>query len=241
MPCVPPIRQRQRYPGVAAISASTSGGPSNAAYYEARDAMHWHDARAPRSPTQVGNFPSMPKREAEDLPRGESFPTQSAGSFPAYNHTIGAACTCENGKAGTLQPHPSTSSMLICIENRKDARAVDSTALYYQLRDEMQDEWRRYGPHQDGCGCHDVKDQPGTIGYLNTNQVEWPQGGQVEGGECTVNGAPGRYVKRNGKYVCESRQDMDRASVDARDPEAVREAAWRQSVLDAENEWRRYR
>jgi hypothetical protein len=80
-----------------------------------------------QSPFKVG---AVPTSYYEDLPRGEAFPTQSGGTFPAYNNEIGAACECANGKAGTLQPHPSTSSMLICVENSRDA-------AYWYAKDAM--------------------------------------------------------------------------------------------------------
>jgi hypothetical protein len=244
------------------------------------------DARAPRSPFQVAQG-SVPTQTAKDLPRGESFPTQSGGTWPSYNNQIGAKCTCENGRAGTLQPHPSTSSMLICVENSKDARAVDSTALYYQLRDEVQDEWRRHGPRQDGCGCHGVKDQGTNIGHIN-QQLPWSTG-QGTGNDCTINGMAGHYERRedgqlvcvpdrngrdaeivapagtypvgglwpegcacdlgNGEYgvlvkegnrlVCRARQvGNGDASVSPAAAQARRDAAYAQSVRDAEQAWR---
>jgi hypothetical protein len=215
----------------------------NNAWARMRDSAQdlWRDAG--RSPTKVGSgtipIPPIPTKPYTPLPRGEDFPTQSGGTWPAYNNQIGAACVCEDGREGRLAPHPSTSSMLICQPLAKDSLPANDRA-YYQMCDEAVNAWRvgkNVPVHDCGCGGR-ARDQEGTVGFLNTNQVEWPQGGQVEGGECTINGAPGRYVKRNGKYVCEARQDMDRASVDARDPEAVREAAWRQSVTDAGNAWR---
>jgi hypothetical protein len=158
------------------------------------------DARAPRSPFQVAQG-SVPTQTAKDLPRGESFPTQSGGTWPSYNNQIGAKCTCENGRPGTLQPHPSTSSMLICVETNRDAATVDATSLYYQLRDDLPNEYKRHQakPVHD-CGCH--KDQQGTnIGHIN-QQLPWSTG-QGTGNSCTLNGAPGHYERReDGQLVC---------------------------------------
>jgi hypothetical protein len=84
------------------------------------------DARAPRSPTQVGAStlrPAVSAKPYTPLPRGEAFPTQSGGTWPAYNNQIGAPCECEDGREGRLAPHPSTSSMLICEPARQGQSA----------------------------------------------------------------------------------------------------------------------
>jgi hypothetical protein len=204
-----------------------------------------------RSPFQVAQG-SVPTKTAEDLPRGQAFPTQSGGTFPAYNNEIGAECTCANGRPGTLKPHPSTSSMLICVENGRDAATIDAASAYYAMRDQMQDEWKRYAPKpfsDSGCGGG-ARDQdisgsnPPPIprdyprgGYGQDPLQHWPDPDNLqsmaEGDLCTINGAPGKLVRRNGQLVCEPRQDMDAQS--------VRDAAYYQSVRDLENAWRQWR
>jgi hypothetical protein len=114
----------------------------------------------------------------------------------------------------------------------------DCTALWYKLRDEMQDEWRAW-PRRDSCcsGCADVQDQPGTIGFLNP-QLPWMTG-QAEGQECmTDDKRQGRLVKENGKYVCRAVEDFDAQSVDA--AQARRDQAYEQMVRDMQTAWQRW-
>jgi hypothetical protein len=172
-------------------------GASNAAYYQARDAAQhlWRDAG--RSPNRVGGG-NIARAEAEDLPRGEPWPTQSGGVFPMWNNQVGAKCSCENGKPGTLQRAPDNSSVLYCRENAEDAASV-----YYRLRDEAPDEWKKYraGPvHDCGCGGR-AHDQQGTVGYVGPPPVQWPTG-QRAGDPCTVNGSPGLLEARGNEFVC---------------------------------------
>jgi hypothetical protein len=159
-----------------------------------------------RSPTKVGQgtipMPDFPTRVAPDLPRGEAFPTQSGGTWPAYNNQIGAPCECEDGTKGRLAPHPSTSSMLICQPLAEDAATVDATSAYYATVDAAQHEWRKHKPRPlHDCGCHTITDQPGTVGHVNP-QLAWPQG-QTAGNACTLNGRPGHYQRgTNGELIC---------------------------------------
>jgi hypothetical protein len=134
-----------------------------------------------------------------------AWPQQTSNIVPAFNNKIGSKCICESGEAGTLQPHPVIASSLYCVPNGKDSATVtDATSAYFAMKDSLSSEWTRHQPKQlHDCGCHG-RDQAGTVGFINTHQVQWPQG-QHEGQECSVNGSPGHIVRgvcvpdRNGK------------------------------------------
>jgi hypothetical protein len=178
------------------------------------------------------------------------WPTQVSGVYPTYNNAVGDPCRCQNGRAGQLHPHPTMASALICVENGRDAATIDGTAAYYAMRDGMADEWKRHGPRplrDRGCQGRDTDqisrpDPPAA--------KEWPRGGygvdplqhwpnpdelqsMAEGDQCTINGAPGKLVRENGKLVCKPRQDVDSQS--------VRDAAYYEMVKSMEDAWRRWR
>jgi hypothetical protein len=58
------------------------------------------------------------------------------------------------------------------------------------------------------------------------------------GDPCGPDGS-GRMVRRNGQLVCEPAEDFDHRTVDG--AEAIRERAWRQSVIDAGTEYLRWK
>jgi hypothetical protein len=162
----------------------------------------------------------------------------------------------------------------------KDSLPANDRA-YYQMCDEAVNAWRvKAGPVHD-CDCRQ-RDQEGTIGFLNTQQVAWPQG-QHAGQRCTVNGAAGHLEKRGDQFVCipdgrdVAASNIGPASapvggewaqggecdlgngeigrlvkqgdrlvckpceIDMDSAQAKRDAAYWQSVRDAESEWRHYR
>jgi hypothetical protein len=118
----------------------------------------------------------------------------------------------------------------------RDAGALPSSrvsaadAAYTEMRDALQNEWRRYGPACcDGCGqTRDARIAPPHSNELPPanawEQHEWPKGGygpdpsaeggsmwpdpfdlqsQREGQDCTVNGAPGTLRRaQGGSFVC---------------------------------------
>jgi hypothetical protein len=123
----------------------------------------------------------------------------------------------------------------------------DATALWYQLRDDLQNEWKRHQPPP----LHDTNQimrpdppapRPWPKGGYGTDPntegtTNWPNPdtlqSMAEGDECTVNGAPGKLVRVDGKLVCKARQDMD--------AQTVRDVAWMESISNIENEWQRWR
>jgi hypothetical protein len=181
------------------------------------------------------------------------WPTQAQNLVPMFGHAAGEPCRCVNGRPGTLRPHPTIQSSLLCVENGKDGLDAASIA-YYQMCDEAANAWREgKGVSIHDCGCHSAGDQriagvppPASRKYprngyspdpnaSGTGEGRWPNPddlgpSQVEGAECTVNGSPGRIVKENGKYVCKPRQDLD--------CQTIRDMAYAQSIRDAENAWR---
>jgi hypothetical protein len=188
-----------------------------------------------RSPTAAGTGNTAPAKSSE--PVQQPWPTAHSGTFPSWNHTVGEACVCANGQKGRLVRSPDNSSVLVCQpDDADDAATVDGTSAYYAMKDAMQDEWRRYGPRPlHDCGCSGrAHDQEGTVGFVPPAQLPWMTSGQSEGQECSVNGAPGRLARVDGKLVCRPVENSDAASV----AQARRDAAWRQSVIDAENAWR---
>jgi hypothetical protein len=243
------------------------------------------DARAPAtSPIVRGAGNAAPSKSSD--PERNDWPTSNSGNFPIWGYSPGQSCKTVEGKPGKLCPHPSNSSILVCMpDDSKDAATVmDATTAYYAMVDAAKDEWRRYGPrplHDCGCGGR-THDQEGTVGFLNTNQVQWPQG-QHAGQRCTVNGAAGHIEKHGDQFVCipDGRDQApsniapstapvggpwaqggecdlgngeigrlvkqgDRlickpCEIDMDSAQAKRDAAYWQSVRDAESEWRCHR
>jgi hypothetical protein len=186
---------------------------------------------------------TAPNKSSE--PERNDWPTSNSGNYPIWGYSPGQSCRTVEGKPGKLCPHPSNSSILICMPDSADsmdARLSPSDKAYYDMVDQAKDAWKVGTIHdQHPCRCHDHRDQEITVGFVPPPQLPWMTSGQSEGQQCTINGQDGRLVRVDGELVCRPVQDLDRASIDARDHEAIREAAWRQSVVDAENEWRRYR
>jgi hypothetical protein len=107
-------------------------------------------------------------------PRQVPWPSQSAGTYSTYNHTIGAICTCPDGTEGRLKPHPSSMSMLICEPLERD-EPQDSASAYWRMKDSLNDAWKQYGPRRDGCGCHSRDQRIAEPGPPIPR--EWPKGG----------------------------------------------------------------
>jgi hypothetical protein len=201
------------------------------------------DARAPAtSPIVRGAGNAAPSKSSD--PERNDWPTSNSGNFPIWGYSPGQSCKTVEGKPGKLCPHPSNSSILICMpDDSKDAATVmDATTAYYAMVDAAKDEWRRYGPRPlHDCGCHGVSDQPGNVpGFVGPPQKPWITGQSV-GQECmTDDKKQGRLALENGRYVCRAIQNGDdRRSVDAagRDP---RDVAYEQMVADAQTAWRRW-
>jgi hypothetical protein len=174
---------------------TASAGVYNASAYTAGDPCTCEDGSAGRlapHPSIVSALICQPngrKDSISDPTREGGWTMAASGVVPAYNNTVGARCTI-NGKAGTLQPHPTNMSALLCVPDAEDAASVlDSTAVYYAERAKLSDEWKRWPakPLRDGCGCHGVNDvynneqgqRPPVSNRQNVNwpRKEWPHGG----------------------------------------------------------------
>jgi hypothetical protein len=70
---------------------------------------------------------------SDPVTRG-GWPTQVSGIVPMYNHAVGDPCRCRSGESGTLQPHPTIQSALICVANSKDGLAPNDQAYSRRLQ-----------------------------------------------------------------------------------------------------------
>jgi hypothetical protein len=149
------------------------------------------------------------------------WPTQVEGVYPMYNNAVGDPCKCRNGKPGTLRPHPTMASALICVENLADA-------AYWYAKDAASTEWMRHGPPSrsccSGCASHD---QQGTVGYVGPPPVQWPQG-QNAGDECMDDRKrPGRLVRQaDGSFRCVANNGRDQAPTNIGPPTARTGFEW---------------
>jgi hypothetical protein len=129
------------------------------------------------------------------------WPTQVSGIVKMYNNSVGDPCRCRSGEAGTLQPHPTIQSALICVENRKDGLAANDRA-YYEMCDQAMNAWRvKVGPVHDQhpCGCHQ---RDATV---------------INRGQSAAEGdGTGRLVRRNGELRCMHRDPQHLARTDNR-------------------------
>jgi hypothetical protein len=160
------------------------------------------DRRAPAtSPTVRGALNTAPT-ESSEPPRND-WPTSQIGAYNTWGFAPGQPCTTVEGRRGTLCPHPSNSSILICMpDNSRDA-AMDGTSAYFAMKDSLADAWRAFGPRRDSCcsGCAPRDQQGNEPGFVGPPQLAWPQG-QHAGQQCTVNGAAGHIEKRGDQFVC---------------------------------------
>jgi hypothetical protein len=93
-----------------------------------------HDARAPAtSPTVRGAGSIAPDTPSD--PVQQPWPTSNSGNYPIWGYSPGQSCKTVEGKPGKLCPHPSNSSILICMPDSSDS-SMDATSVYYKLRDE---------------------------------------------------------------------------------------------------------
>jgi hypothetical protein len=194
------------------------------------------DARGPRSPIKSGVGNIAPS-EAKDLPRGDPWPTQHSGTYPTWQNTVGGACTCENGRPGTLQRAPDNSSVLICVESRQDAASV-----YYAMKDAAQYEYKRYGPRSNISCCSGCTERNGRDADIVAPMGTYPVGGSwPEGCTCDLgNGEYGVLVKEGDVLVCRARQvgNGDATPITPDSAQAVRDRAYQQMVEESRNAWR---
>jgi hypothetical protein len=216
--------------------------------------------------TDIGSHRIVDARETISDPVTQGgWPTANSGLYTYWGNTVGQPCRCPDGSEGRLVPHPNQSS-LICEPLSKDAATVlDATAVWYQERARLSDEWKRYGPKRDSC-CSSCADQEGTIGYLNSNQMQWPTGqhagqecmtdrkerGHIVNGRCVADRRDGTTVINPGQQAAvgdpcgpdgtgrmvKRNGKLQCEPVEDFDHQTVRDRAYAESVRAAENAWK---
>jgi hypothetical protein len=260
----PPFATRRGY---VTIDTRSPMQDSAAAYYASRAALQdeWkrHGPQpccdgcadsniAPPHSNELIPVNNWPKRQ---WPRGGYTPDPGSMGLSQWpdpddlqSQREGDICMTNAKEPGTLRR--GQNGDLVCVANRgRDAAQPISTTtgggrLVYAEGDECRLPNGQAGTlrrGRDGLVCTpNRRDQAASnIGPPSARAgFEW-----AEGGECTCeNGDDGLYVRQGDMLVCKARSDFDAdaRSVDFATCEARRDAAWRQSVIDAENEWRKW-